>query len=95
MAQLGPDDKRPELAFCECRKKHIVGIVRDQKYYLTEISQVSLMFPCGVYERWEEHLEPGYRRAFALQDKLNYQRVETIKTKQPFGRRGRHNQQNQ
>mmetsp|Transcript_40654 Transcript_40654/g.53327 ORF Transcript_40654/g.53327 Transcript_40654/m.53327 type:complete len:127 (-) Transcript_40654:593-973(-) len=45
LSKLGPNDKRPELAFCECRKKHIVGIVRDQKYYLTEISQVQLMFP--------------------------------------------------
>ena len=30
------------------------------------------MFPLGVYERWDEYLEKGYRKAFALQDKLNY-----------------------
>lgn len=28
----------PELAFCECRKSHIVGIIKDQRYYLTDIS---------------------------------------------------------
>ena len=28
----------PELAFCECRKGHIVGIIKDQRYYLTDIS---------------------------------------------------------
>lgn len=61
-----------EHAFCECAKKHIVGIVIGQKYYLTEISQVQLMFPGGHYDRWEEHLEPGYKKAFNLQDKLNY-----------------------
>lgn len=37
------------------------------------------MFPGGVYDRWEEHLEPGYKKAFSHQDKLNYQRVEVIK----------------
>ena len=35
-----PGEKPTEFAFCECRKKHIVGIVKNQKYYLTEISQV-------------------------------------------------------
>jgi hypothetical protein len=75
---LKPGAKKPDFAFCECRKKHIVGIIRDQKYYLTEISQVQLMFPSGVYESWEEHLEPGYKKAFSLQDKLNFQRVESI-----------------
>lgn len=69
---LKPGAKKPDFAFCECRKKHIVGIIRDQKYYLTEISQVQLMFPSGVYESWEEHLEPGYKKAFSLQDKLNF-----------------------
>ena len=29
-----------DFAFCECRKKHIVGIIKGQKYFLTDISQV-------------------------------------------------------
>lgn len=37
---LQPGQPKPDLSFCECRKKHIVGIIRGQKYYLTEISQV-------------------------------------------------------
>jgi len=32
------NDKPVTYSFCECRRKHIVGIVKDQKYYLTEIS---------------------------------------------------------
>ena len=66
LAKVPHDQDPPVYAFCECRKKHIVGIVKDQKYYLTEISQVQLMFPCGVYDRWEEHLEKGYKKAFTL-----------------------------
>ena len=50
---LDQNEKPAELAFCECRKKHIVGIVKEQKYYLTDISQVVLMFPSGVYENWD------------------------------------------
>ena len=33
-------DSPDYFAFCECRKKHIVGVVRGMKYYLTDISQV-------------------------------------------------------
>ena len=33
------------FAFCECPKKHIIGVVRGMKYYLTDISPVQLMFP--------------------------------------------------
>lgn len=33
------------------------------------------MFPSGFYDRWEEHLERDYRKAFSIQDKLNFQRV--------------------
>jgi hypothetical protein len=29
-----------EFAFCECRNKHIVGIIKGQKYFITDISQV-------------------------------------------------------
>ena len=37
---LEPGEPSTNYSFCECRKKHIVGIIKDQKYYLTEISQV-------------------------------------------------------
>ncbi len=30
--------QKHEFAFCACRKGHIIGVVKDQKYYLTEIS---------------------------------------------------------
>ena len=38
------------------------------------------MFPNAVYDRWEEHLEKDYIKAFRLQDKLNYQRVQQLKS---------------
>ena len=63
---LKPNEKPADYSFCECTKKHIVGIIKGQKYYLTELSQVQLMFPGGVYDRWEEHLEKGYTKAFNL-----------------------------
>lgn len=65
------------FAFCECRKGHIVGIIKDQKYYLTDISQVLLMFPSSVYEAWDTRFwQPKYVQAFELEKKLNYQRVK-------------------
>ena len=61
-----PEHGKPEeFAFCECRKHHIVGIVKGQKYYLTDISQVTLMFPSGVYENWDARFwQPNYVAAF-------------------------------
>lgn len=41
------------FAFAECRNKHIVGIIKGEKYFVTDISQVQLMFPGGVYENWD------------------------------------------
>lgn len=73
---LKQEGKQPEdFAFCECRRGHIIGIIKEQKYYLTDISQVYLMFPNGVKEQWDSRLwQPKYKKAFELQDKLNYQR---------------------
>ena len=34
------DSLKHDFAFCECRKKHIVGIIKGQKYFVTDISQV-------------------------------------------------------
>lgn len=51
------------------------------------------MFPGGVYDRWEEYLEKGYTKAFGLQDKLNYQRVQLIKNSGGFSRGGGRNAQ--
>ena len=54
-----------DFSFCECRKKHIVGIIKGQKYFITDISQVQLMFPTGVYESWDSRfVEKGYVKAF-------------------------------
>jgi len=73
--------KADYFAFCECRKKHIVGIIKGQKYYITDISQVALMFPCSVYESWDNRFwQQGYPTAFQLQDKLNYQRANAVKS---------------
>ena len=76
-----------DFAFCECRKKHIVGIVKGQKFFVTDISQVQLMFPTGVYETWDSRfMEKGYVKAFQLQDKLNFQRA-SITANQNFAQR--------
>lgn len=38
--KIKPGSDAPINSFCECMNKHIVGIVFNQKYYLTDISQV-------------------------------------------------------
>jgi hypothetical protein len=69
-----------EFGFCACRKGHIVGIVKGQKYYLTDISQVYLMFPNGVKEQWDSRFwMPKYKKAIELEGKLNFQRAEMQK----------------
>ena len=37
--------KKEKYALCECRNNHIIGLVIDNRFYLTDISQVELMFP--------------------------------------------------
>ena len=39
-ALLDADETAPSYSFAECRKKHIIGIIKGQKYYITDISQV-------------------------------------------------------
>ena len=70
MEALGSEKDRLgfELEFSECRKKHIVGIVKKQKYYLTDISPVLIMFPTGIYENWDSrYFEKGYKKAFEFE----------------------------
>ena len=67
----------PKYAFCECRNHHLVGIVVDQKFYFTDVSQLRMMFPQGHYEDWSaQWWSPGYRDAFELQSKLNIKRAQ-------------------
>ena len=62
-------DAQQDFAFCECRKGHIVGIIKNQRYYFTDVSQVQLMFPGGVYEAWDSRFwQPKYKAAIQLQD---------------------------
>jgi hypothetical protein len=57
-------------AFCVCRNNHVVGIVKNQKYLITDISQVKLMFPACKYESWDERFwHSGYIAAFAYEKK--------------------------
>ena len=46
-AQIGDYGKpdMPKYAFCECRNHHLVGIVIDQKFFFTDVSQLRMMFP--------------------------------------------------
>lgn len=37
--------KKEKYALCECRNNHIIGLIIDNRFYLTDISQVELMFP--------------------------------------------------
>ena len=60
--------KAPDLAFCECKNKHIIGIVRDSKFYLTQFSKVQLLFPNGQNGRWDWYIEKDFLRAFTKQD---------------------------
>ena len=77
-----------DFGFCECRKGHIVGIMKNQRYYFTDISQVQLMFPGSVYEAWDSRFwQPKYKAAFQLQDQLNYTFLQ--KQKQNYMRDGR------
>lgn len=84
----GEDQDFEKYAFCECRNHHLVGIVIDQKFHFTDVSQLRMMFPQGHYEDWSSQWwTPGYRDAFELQSKLN------IKKAQESTRHGHYNQQ--
>lgn len=77
MQAKGVDEPFEKYAFCECRNHHLVGIVIDQKYHFTDVSQLRLMFPQGHYEDWSSQWwSPGYREAFELQSKLNIKRAQ-------------------
>ena len=48
----------------------MVGIIKDQKYYITDISQVKLMFPNGLYETWDDRFwQKDYLEAQKLKEK--------------------------
>lgn len=56
-----------KYAFCECRNNHIVGIIKDNRYYFTDVSELQLMFPQGHYEDWcDEFWNNNYKKAFEM-----------------------------
>ena len=62
-----PKESLPKYAFASCRGDHLVGIIIDQKYYFTDVSQLKMMFPQGHYEDWSSQFwSPGYPEAFEL-----------------------------
>lgn len=72
-----------KYAFCECRNNHIVGIIKDNRFYFTDVSELQLMFPQGHYEDWcEEFWQNNYKNAFALQNRLNLNQAEQQKLRQ-------------
>lgn len=67
---------KPKYAFCECTHHHIVGYIIDERFYLSDISEVKLMFPMAHYEEWcERFWLNDYKAATDLQTKLNYARA--------------------
>lgn len=68
------------FAFCKCRSGHIVGIIRDQRYYITDISLVSLMFPNSKYDTWDHrYWQPRYEQAMREQDRCLLARAQFSK----------------
>ena len=66
--------KNKRFAFCECKNHHIVGYVDDQRFYLTDISPLMIMFPQGNYEEWtSKWWSPGYKEAIEQQNIYNAQ----------------------
>lgn len=65
--KAAPKETLPKYAFASCRGDHLVGIIIDQKYYFTDVSQLKMMFPQGHYEDWSAQFwSPGYPEAFEL-----------------------------
>ena len=66
-----------KYAFCECRNHHLVGIVNDNKFYFTDVSELQLMFPLGHYEEWcQKWWMNNYKEAFELQNRYNIKKAE-------------------
>jgi hypothetical protein len=54
-----------------------VGIVEDQRYFFTDVSNLRIMFPQQHYEEWSSQFwGPGYKKAFDLQNVLNVKKSE-------------------
>lgn len=71
--------KKPKYAFAECNNHHIVGYVEDDRFYLTDVSELKLMFPLGTYDDWcDKYWADQYRAAFEYQTKLNYSRATLV-----------------
>ena len=57
--------KKPKYAFAECNNHHIVGYVEDDRFFLTDVSELKLMFPLGTYDDWcDKYWADQYRAAF-------------------------------
>ena len=48
-----PSEQPHDRAFAKCRNDHVLGLVVDKKFYVTDISQVKLVFPNCHYEDWD------------------------------------------
>ncbi|CDW71563.1 nucleic acid helicase [Stylonychia lemnae] len=52
------------FAFSKCRQNHIVGIVKNQRFYMTDISPIQLLFPNSNYQTWDSRFwQKGYSEA--------------------------------
>jgi hypothetical protein len=51
--KVGIEELEGRYEFAKCRNNHIVGIIDNKYYYITDISEVQLLFPNCQYEDFD------------------------------------------